>query len=579
VDGERRKVERRFRPVENGLFAGLALAAGTRHFPAMNADRGASLPQPRADEHPLGVAILGAGFGGICMAIKLVESGRQDIAIFEKASTLGGTWRDNTYPGCGCDVPSHLYSYSFEQQASWSRTYARQPEILAYLEGVAAKRGIDRLISFGTAIETAAWDEAAHLWRLTARDGRQFAARVVVSAVGALHVPKMPAIAGLDRFSGPAFHSARWRHDVDLAGRRVAVIGTGASAIQFVSEIAHTVASLTVYQRSPPWVLPRRDRAVSPVMRRLFAVIPGLLRLWRAIAFWRAEVVALGLAYKPKLMGRGQKRSARFKEREIADEKLRLKLNPFYTMGCKRVLLSDDFYATMARPNVELVTEPIREVLADSIVTADGQDRPCDVIIHGTGFEAFNPAASVEVYGREGRRLADEWRDGPEAYRGVAVAGFPNYFMVMGPNSGLGHNSIVFMIEAQVHYIMQCLRWLDDGRTAAVEVRHDVQQTYNQKLQASFTRTVWQDRGGSAWQLPCTSWYVDARGRNTALWPGLSVGYWMAMRRPRRDDFRPSAPRVGANVNQTAAGRVLGEPDDTPHSAKSPEKRAFFPAA
>jgi cation diffusion facilitator CzcD-associated flavoprotein CzcO len=545
----------------------------------MHADHGTPSPQLGDDGEPLGVAILGAGFGGICMAIKLVESGRRDVVVFEKASALGGTWRDNTYPGCGCDVPSHLYSYSFEQQPSWSRTYARQPEILAYLERVAAKRGIDRHIVFGTAIETVAWDETTRLWRLTARDGRQFAARVVVSAVGALHVPKMPAIAGLERFSGPAFHSARWRHDVNLAGRRVAVIGTGASAIQFVPEIALTVASLTVYQRSPPWVLPRRDRVVSPTMRRLFAVVPGLLRLWRAIAFWRAEVVALGLAYKPKLMGRGQKRSARFKEREIADEKLRLKLNPFYTMGCKRMLLSDDFYATMTRPNVELVTEPIREVRPGSIVTADGHDRPCDVIIHGTGFEAFNPAASVDVRGREGRRLADAWRDGPEAFRGVAVAGFPNYFMLMGPNSGLGHNSIVFMIEAQVHYIMQCLRWLDEGRMTAVEVRDDVQRTYNDRLRSSFARTVWQNRSGNAWQLPCTSWYVDAGGRNTALWPGLSVGYWMAMRRPRIDDFVPASPVVTAGANQAPAVRVSGGPDSTPQSGKSPAERAFFPAA
>jgi cation diffusion facilitator CzcD-associated flavoprotein CzcO len=545
----------------------------------MHADHGATSPQSGADGQPLGVAILGAGFGGICMAIKLLESGRRDVVVFEKASGLGGTWRDNTYPGCGCDVPSHLYSYSFEQQASWSRTYARQPEILAYLQRVAAKRGIDRHIVFDTAIDTIEWDETARLWRLTAHDGRRFTARVVVSAVGALHVPKTPAIAGLERFSGPAFHSARWRHDVDLAGRHVAVIGTGASAIQFVPEIAGTVASLTMYQRSPPWVLPRRDRAVSPTMRRLFAVVPGLLRLWRAIAFWRAEVVALGLAYKPKLMGRGQKRSARFKEREITDKKLRLKLNPLYTMGCKRVLLSDDFYATMTRPNVELVTEPIREVSAGSIVAADGRERPCDVIIHGTGFEAFNQAACVDVRGREGRRLADEWRDGPEAFRGVAVAGFPNYFMLMGPNSGLGHNSIVFMIEAQVHYIMRCLRWLDDGRMTAVEVREDVQRAYNEGLRSSFARSVWQNRPGNAWQAPCTSWYVDARGRNTALWPGLSVGYWMAMRRPNIEDFVSASPGEARVANHAPPGSVSGRPGATPQSGKTPTEGAFFPAA
>lgn len=541
-------------------------------FPVMHRNQQPTPPDtpPGADGSDYGVAILGAGFGGIGMAVKLLEAGRRDFVVFEKAASLGGTWRDNTYPGCGCDVPSHLYSYSFAQNPSWSRTYATQPEILSYLGRVAAERGVDRHVAYDTAIASMEWDEVAGLWRLTARDGRRFTARVVVSAVGALHVPKMPVLEGLDRFAGPAFHAARWRHDVDLAGRHVAVIGTGASAIQFIPEIARTVGSLTVYQRSPPWVLPRGDRPVSAVMRWLFAAVPGLLGAWRAAAYWRAEAVALGLAYKPKLMSAGQKRSARFKEQAITDESLRLKLNPFYTMGCKRVLLSDDFYATMTRSNVELVTDPIREVRPASIVAADGCERPCDVLIHGTGFEAFNPAASVDIRGRGGRRLADDWRDGPVAFRGVAVAGYPNYFMLMGPNTGLGHNSIVFMIEAQVRYVMQCLRWLDRRRLATVEVREDVQRDYNERLQARFTRTVWRDRPGTAWQLPCTSWYVDARGRNTALWPGFSAAYWLTM---RRADIRHFA--AARNANQPPAGSVrtpLGPPE-------TPAKGAFFPAA
>lgn len=502
----------------------------------------ASRPQsahPPPGEPDIGVAIIGAGFAGICMAIKLKEQGRGDFRIFEKAPSLGGTWRDNTYPGCACDVPSHLYSYSFEQNPDWSRTYASQPEILAYLRRVAAKHAIDRQISFETPIETIVWDESSRRWRLTAHDGRRFTARVVVSAVGALHVPKRPDLPGLDAFEGPVFHSAQWRHDLDLAGKQVAVIGTGASAVQFIPEIAPVVGGLTVFQRSPPWVLPRADRRISAAMRMMLALVPGLLGLWRAVQYWRAELVALGLAYKPKLMGRGQKRSARFKEREIQDPALRLKLNPFYTMGCKRVLLSDDFYATMTLPNVALVTQAIREVRPRSIVTADGGEHACDVIIHATGFAAFNPAAGVTIRGRGGRLLADDWREGPQAFRGVAVAGYPNYFMLMGPNSGLGHNSIVFMIEAQVRYVMQCLRWIDSGRLDQVEVRDDVQQRYNEGLQKRFERTVWRDRPGSAWQLPCMSWYVDARGRNTALWPGLSVGYWMTTRRADIADYRP----------------------------------------
>lgn len=280
-----------------------------------------------------GVAILGAGFAGIGMAITLAERGHGNFVILEKAATLGGTWRDNTYPGSGCDVPAHLYSYSFAQNPNWTRTYARQPEILAYLRQVAADRGIDRKIVFDCRVTELTWDDTAGRWRLATADGRRFTARAVVSAVGGLHVPKLPALPGLDRFAGPAFHSARWRHDVELAGRNVAVIGTGASAIQLIPELAPQVARLTVYQRSPPWVLPRRDAAVSPLARWAYAHVPGLLRLVRAWHYWRAEAIALGLVYKPKLMGMGQKASAAYKEREIADPDLRLKLNPFYTLG------------------------------------------------------------------------------------------------------------------------------------------------------------------------------------------------------------------------------------------------------
>ena len=504
----------------------------------------------------LEVAILGAGFGGICMGIKLLEEGRADFLIFEKAPELGGTWRDNTYPGCGCDVPAHLYSYSFAQNPHWSRTYARQPEILAYLKRVASERGIDRKIVFGTAITQLLWQEEAGCWRLETADRRWFTARAVVSAVGALHTPKRPDLPGLDRFAGPCFHSARWRHDVDLTGKRVAVIGTGASAIQIVPAIAPRVGQLTVYQRSPPWVLPREDRPVSAAARWALAHVPGLLRLRRAWHYWRAEAVALGLVYKPKLMGRGQKASAAFKEREIADEQRRLQLTPLYTLGCKRILISDDYYRTLTRDNVDLVTQKISEVRQHSIVSACNTERPCDVLILATGFEAFNVTAGMSIHGRDGRRLADDWADGPEAYRGVTVSGYPNLFFLMGPNSGLGHNSIVFMIEAQVRYIRQCLSWLERGRLDAVEVRPDVQQAWNERLTKRFRRTVWQDKpGGSPWQLPCRSWYVNAAGRNTTLWPGLSAAYWLAMRRPRIADYTPAANYPSRAIEQ-----------DTPHA-------------
>jgi len=518
---------------------------------AMN--RQSSAPQQLHSGGHLGVAILGAGFGGLCMAIKLREHHRDDFLIFEKATDLGGTWRDNTYPGCGCDVPAQLYSYSFAQNPHWTRTYARQPEILAYLRQVARDRGIDRKIVYGSQVTELAWDETAAHWRLTTADGRRFTASVVVSAVGGLHTPKTPDLPGLDTFAGPAFHSARWRHDVDLTGKHVAVVGTGASAIQIIPEIAPRVARLTVYQRSPPWVLPRHDESVSPITRWAFAHVPGLLRLARAWHYWRAEAIALGLVYKPKLMGRGQKASAAYKERKIAGPDLRLKLNPLYTLGCKRVLISDDFYTTMTRPNVELVTDEIRAVRPGAIVAADGIERPCDVLVFATGFDAFNATAGMTIRGRGGRSLAADWAaDGPEGYLGVAVSGYPNLFTIMGPNSGLGHNSIVLMIEAQVRYILRCLDWLSRGRLPAVEVRPEVQQAWNQSLQRRFRRTVWQDKpGGSPWQLPCTSWYVNAQGRNTALWPGLSAGYWLTMRRPRLADYLPAASTSGAAATPT----------------------------
>ncbi len=505
----------------------------------------------------LGVAILGAGFGGIGMAIMLAERGRQDFMILEKATALGGTWRDNNYPGCVCDVPAHLYSYSFAQNPHWARTYARQPEILAYLRRVATDWGIDRKIAYGVHVTEMAWNEATGRWRLVTADGRRLTARVVISAVGSLHLPKLPSLPGLDTFAGPAFHSARWRHDVDLAGKRVAVIGTGASAIQLIPEIAPRVATLSVYQRSPPWVLPRRDAAVSPAARWALAHVPGLLRLVRAWHYWRAEAVGLGLVSKPKLMGMGQKASAAYKEREIADPDLRLKLNPLYTLGCKRILISDDFYATMTRPNVELVTDAIRAVRPGGIVATDGRERPCDAIVFATGFDAFNAAAGMTIRGRGGRTLAADWADGPEGYLGVAVSGYPNLFLIMGPNSGLGHNSVLVMIEAQTRYIARCLDWLDRGRLPTVEVRPEVQRAWNEDLQRRFRRTVWQDKpGGSRWQLPCTSWYVNAAGRNTTLWPGLSAEYRLALRRPRLADYRPEA----AAASGSSAGAASASP-------------------
>lgn len=486
------------------------------------------------------VAILGAGFGGVCMAIKLLEAGHDDFMIFEKASSAGGTWRDNTYPGCACDIPSHLYSYSFAQRSGWSRRYAPQAEILAYIQDVARRHRLDERISYDTPITSLVWDDGERCWRLSTGDGRHFTARAVVSAVGGLHLPAYPQIPGLDTFAGPAFHTARWRHDVDLTGKRVAVIGAGASAVQVVPEIAPRVASLHVFQRTAQWIMPRNDRPYSAVERLAYRFIPGLLRGSRGLRYWQAEATALGFVVKPKWMREGEKRARKFLERSIADPELRRKLSPPYRMGCKRVLLSDTYYPALQRSNVELVTDRIRRVSADGIVTADGTTRPVDVIVQATGFRPFDQSAEIDVTGRDGRRLADEWQDGPQAYRGVVVAGFPNYFLVMGPNSGLGHNSILFMIETQVRYIRQCLEWLRSGRTDAVEISPEAQDDYNQRLDKARQGTVWKDEqhaGG------CSSWYVHASGRNTAIWPGFSTSYWMGMLRADGREFLPPRPR------------------------------------
>ncbi len=515
------------------------------------------MTQPQNASEYSRVAILGAGFGGLGMAIRLLEKGRGDFTIFEKASGVGGTWRENTYPGCACDIASHLYSFSFEQDSGWSRTYAPQPEILRYLERVAAKHGLADRIRFNTEIVRLDWDEARRRWQLTAADGRTFTADVVVAGVGGLHVPRIPELPGLETFAGPAFHSARWRHDVDLAGKRVAVIGTGASAIQIIPAIASQVSQLLVCQRTPPWVLPRRDRPVSRCTRWAFDHVPGMQRLWRTLLYMESETIAIGFTLWPWLLGSWQRESLALLARHIKDPAVRAALTPQYTMGCKRVLLSDDYYPALARDNVDVTTEKITAIRSHAIVTADGVERPVDVLVLATGFRTFNPATEIDIRGRGGRRLADDWAAGPEAYNGLLVAGYPNLFLLMGPNSGLGHNSIVFMLEAQVRYVLSCLDLLETGRLPELDVRPDVQQSFNEWIQRRFLRTVWGSTAGSAstawsWRRPCTTWYRDPAGRLSALWPGFSASYWWRLRRADPRDFTDSTPLLPATAHATA---------------------------
>jgi cation diffusion facilitator CzcD-associated flavoprotein CzcO len=477
------------------------------------------------------VAILGAGFAGLCMAIKLDRAGVGSFTVFEKSDGPGGTWRDNAYPGAGCDVPSHLYSYSFWPSAAWSRHYAGQEEILSYLERCVDHFRLRERIRFGTEVVAARFDEQASEWRLELRSGETFTADVLVTGVGQLNRPSIPSIPGLERFEGGAFHSARWDHGRDLRGTSVAVIGTGASAIQFVPRIAPDVARLDVYQRSPAWIVPRNDAEYSPGWRSAFERFPAVRRAHRAAIYWMAEARLLAmLGTGKRLLSPIAERIARgHLESQVPAGPLRTKLLPDYPFGCKRVLISDDYFPALQRPNVELVTTPIERIVGDGVVTTDGVLRRADTLIFGTGFaplEAFGPPA---VVGRGGVELTDAWRDGAEAYWGMTVAGFPNFFMLYGPNTNLGHNSIVFMLECQVGYVVRCLEELVARRRSWMEVRRDVMDAYNGDLQARMHRTVW--------EAGCSSWYKTEAGKVTNNWPRFTFQYRRETRQPRFDAF------------------------------------------
>jgi cation diffusion facilitator CzcD-associated flavoprotein CzcO len=475
-----------------------------------------------------GIVIAGAGFAGIGMGIALKKAGYHDFVILEKENDLGGAWRDNTYPGCACDVPAPLYSYSFELNPSWSRLYAPQQEIWDYLRRCAAKYGVDRHIRYRTPVERMDWDDEARRWQIAAGSG--YVARAVVSAGGALHLPSYPDIPGAARFGGPAFHSSRWDHSAELTGRRVAVIGTGASAIQIVPEIATQAAGLTVFQRTPPWLFPRLEAEFPARLRSTLEATPLAARALRDAIYWLMEANALGFAVHPKLMSPAERLSRKHLESQVSDPELRAKLTPDYTIGCKRILLSSSYYPALEQPNVSVVTGPIAEITETGVITADGAEHPADVIIYATGFRVIDSVAALNVTGRDGRELKVE---GVEAFHGITVAGFPNFFMLLGPNTGLGHTSVVFMIETQIQHVMSCLRMAARNRADTVEVHPDAVRRYNTGLHKRLRRAVWSAGG-------CVSWYLDEDGINRALWPGFTFEYWARTRRARRAAYAVS---------------------------------------
>jgi cation diffusion facilitator CzcD-associated flavoprotein CzcO len=476
------------------------------------------------------VAIIGAGFGGLGVAIKLHEAGVDEFLVLERDEGLGGTWWANTYPGCACDVPAHLYSYSFELNPTWSRMFAPQPEILEYLRRTARERGIVGHLRFGTNVHGARWDEDAQLWHVDTSRG-SLRAQVLVAATGGLVEPKYPDIRGLADFQGACFHSARWDHDHDLRGERVGVIGTGASAAQFIPEVQKQVARLTIFQRTPGWVIPRLDHPHSDMQKRAFARFPLLQRAVRSSLYYSAEGLVLGLVYNQRLLVPLERIARRHLEKQVPDPEVRARLTPNFRIGCKRIMFSNDYLRSYAEPNVELVSDGIREIVADGVITNTGRHVELDTILLGTGFNVFDPPHASGVVGRDGRTLKEKWSDGGiRAYLGTAVANFPNHFMVMGPNTGLGNNSMINVIEAHAGFIVDALKTMDARGLASVEVREDVEARYNQDIQARLQHTVWNEGG-------CRSWYVGPDGRNHTLWPSFSNAFKRRLARFDEADF------------------------------------------
>jgi cation diffusion facilitator CzcD-associated flavoprotein CzcO len=482
-----------------------------------------SSPQRNGTEHRhVRVGILGAGFGGLGTAIRLAQRGDDDFLIFERAADVGGTWWANTYPGCQCDIPSHLYSFSFAPNPSWTRTYPKQPELRDYLRATAEKFGVYDRVRFNTNVEAATWDEAADVWQIDTSNGR-YTADVVVAAPGPLSAPSFPELPGIEDFAGEKFHTAAWNHDVDLKGKRVAVVGTGASAIQAVPEIAQQAAHLDVVQRTPPWVVPHRDRPITRLERFLYKKIPPLQRAVRAGVYFSRELLVPGLVYRPQILKLVEKVARKHIADQVPDPALRAKVTPDYTIGCKRILPSNKWYPALGRDNVELVTAGITEFTPGGYVTADGVEHEADVIVFATGFYVTDIPLAQIVTGKGGRTLADVWGRSPQTYRGTATAGFPNLFLLVGPNVGLGHNSIVFMIEAQINYVLGALDQMRSRGAGSVEVRADALKAYNDKLQAKMSKTVWNSGG-------CASWYIDANGKNTTIWPDFTFRFWQQTR-------------------------------------------------
>ncbi|MBX5487371.1 MAG: NAD(P)/FAD-dependent oxidoreductase [Mycolicibacterium hassiacum] len=485
--------------------------------------------QPDPDQSHTGpvhtrALIIGTGFSGLGMGIALQRRG-VEFLILEKADDIGGTWRDNTYPGCACDIPSHMYSFSFEPKADWTHMWSYQPEILEYMQGVTNKYGLRRYIRFGSHVDRAYWDDTEMRWHVFTTDGREFVAQFLISGIGGLHIPLIPDFEGIDEYQGRLFHSAQWDHSVDLTGKRVAVIGTGASAIQIVPAIIEDVAALHLYQRTPAWVMPRPNNPIPPWLRTVFSYVPGTRWAMRAAIYWAHEVVGFAMTKQPRLLKIGELLGKWNIRRWVKDPELRRKLTPSYRAGCKRILNSNTYYRAVADPKTEVITDGIARFTRTGIVAGDGTERDVDVVVCATGFHVTDAFSYLDIKGRAGEDLVDRWnREGISALRGITVTGMPNLFFLLGPNTALGHNSVVFMIESQIRYVAQAIAAVDRMGAQALEPTKAAQDAYNEKLQRELAGTVWNTGG-------CRSWYLDEHGVNRTLWSGMTWQYWLATRR------------------------------------------------
>jgi cation diffusion facilitator CzcD-associated flavoprotein CzcO len=490
-------------------------------------------------------AIVGTGFSGLGMAHRLRHDGNRDFVIFERERDIGGTWRDNSYPGCACDVPSNLYSWSFAQNPTWSRSFSRQPEIHAYMKQVAARTGLLEHVRFGHHVTGAAWDDEQQVWQITTSQG-DYTAETLISGMGGLYEPMIPNVDGLDTFDGPVFHSARWRHDVDLSGKRVAVIGTGASAIQFVPQLQKQVEHLTLFQRTAPWLLPRTDRPLKRWNNAVYRYVPGAQRLVRWGLYWARELFAIPVLW-PKHTARLESVAKAHLHRAVKDPELRAKLTPDYRIGCKRMLLSNDYYPALARENVHVETGGIARVEPGAVIAADGTRHAVDAIVLGTGFHVTDSPIAAMVRGRDGRTLADAWDGTMQAYLGTTVAGFPNLFMLLGPNTALGHTSVVVMIEGQIDHVRRVLAERARRGAHTVEPTQAAQDRFVAAVERKSRKTVWVSGG-------CKSYYLDRNGKNSTIWPGFTFSFLRRARRVKVNDFQFAPRRAEAGRAEPVAG-------------------------